>query len=120
MLFSCTGTQKKDIAENNFCKDLTSFLKSLEALDEANAGTDVDAFNKAFDKADKKWNKLEESAAKLEDVQINESVNAYNKMVDKINKILNSSKTDDATAEINQHIDATLEKINYLLSTSCE
>lgn len=122
MLISCTGQQKKKNAQREFCRDLTSFNNALDDLDEAYEGTDVDAFNRTYDKADRAWNKLEESAENLEDVEIEESQKAYNKLVDKINKIAKDKRLsdEDAAYQINQRIDAVADEINDLLTTECK
>jgi hypothetical protein len=120
ILVSCTGEQKVEIANKEFCHSLKTFSKALDNLDIANEGTDVNAFDKAYEKAAKDWDKLVSSAEHLEDVQINESVKAYNKMVDKINKISADGKTVDDADQINQEIDATSDKIAKLMTTECK
>ena len=120
ILISCTGEQRKEHAENKFCDDLTSFSKALDNLDIAGEGTDVDAFNRAYDKADRAWNKLVESAEKLENVEIKESVKSYNKLVRSINKIEGKTITAETSNEINQNIDVTAAKIDDLMDTECE
>jgi hypothetical protein len=120
ILVSCTGEQKVEIANKEFCSSLKTFSKALDNLDLANEGTDVNAFDKAYEKAANDWDKLVSSAEHLEDVQINESVKAYNKMVDKINKISADGKTVDDADQINQEIDATSDKISKLMTTECK
>lgn len=102
-----------------FCKDLNSFAVAIEALDKANEGTDIDAFNKAYKQADKAWNKLEKSAAKLENIEINQSVKSYHKLEDKINKIESDGTSIYPTGEINAHIDSTFDEIADILTTAC-
>ena len=122
VLISCTGQQKKKHAEKEFCDKANYFMDALVDLDKANQGTDEAAFNKAYKKADRDWNRLVDAADKLENVEINESVKSYNKLVNKINKIAaDTDITDeDATYQINQQIGATSDKINDLLTTECK
>jgi hypothetical protein len=120
LLISCTGEQRKEHAENKFCDDLTSFSKALDNLEIANEGTDVKTFNRAYDKADKAWNRLVESAEKLQNIEIKESVKSYNKLVRSINKIEGKTITADTYNEINKNVDATADKINYLMDTECK
>ena len=61
-----------------------------------------------------------ESAEKLENVEIKESVKSYNKLVRSINKIEGKTITVETSNEINQNIDATAAKIDYLMDTECE
>ena len=120
LMGSCTGNQKKQIAQDEFCNHLKAFVHALENLDEANMGTDMNAVIKAYDKADKDWTKLINSAEKLEDVEINASVNAYNKLADKVDKIASKDTlTDDDIDEIAGHINSTADQIDGLLTTEC-
>lgn len=112
--------KKVEKAGNKFCKSANSFVESLIALDDANATGTYDEFAKAYKKADKAWNKLEKSAANLEKVEIKESVKAYNKLVDEVNKIENDTKTTDASAQIDKHIDSTAAEIDSILSGVCK
>jgi hypothetical protein len=120
VMVSCTAEQKVDAANKDFCHNLKSFSEDLNKLDVANEGTDINAFNRAYDKAGRSWDKLVDSAADLEAVQWNESVNSYNKMENKINAILNNDKTADDSDQINKEIDDTANKIADLLSTECK
>ena len=120
LLISCTGEQKKEHANKEFCEDLTSFSKALDKLDVASEGTNVHKFNRDFDKAVEEWNELIESAEKLENVEINESVKAYDKLVNSINKIEGETITIETANKISKNIDATTDKINYLMTTACK
>ena len=120
LLISCTGEQKKEHANKEFCEHLTSFSKALDKLDVAEEGTNVNEFNRDYDKANKKWNELVKSAEKLENVEIDESVKAYNKLANSVNKIEGETITAETADKINKNIDATADKINYLLTTACK
>ena len=120
LLASCTGKQKKEHAEKEFCEDLTSFSKALEKLEIAGDGTDVKTFNKAYDKANREWNELVKSAEHLENVEIKESVKAYNKLVKSVNKINGETITAETADELNKNINKTADKIDYLMNTECK
>ena len=111
---------KVEKAEKKFCNSVTSFITSLEVLDEANDSSSMDEFNTAYKKADKAYNKMINSANKLENVEVKESVKAYNKLVNSINKIEGDTKTTDATDQINSHIDATTDEISDILTVICK
>ena len=107
-------------AENNFCNSLTTFATSLDALDKINDNSTMDEFRTAYKNADKAWGKVQKTAAKLEKVEIKESVKAYNKLVDAVNNIDGDTKTDEATKEINKHIDNTASEINDIMTLVCQ
>ena len=111
---------KVEKAEKNFCNSVTSFIVSLEVLDEANDSSSMDEFNTAYKKADKAYNKMIKSADKLENVEVKESVKAYNKLVNSINKIEGDTKTAYATDQINSHIDTTTDEISDILTVICK
>ena len=120
MLISCTGEQKKEHANKEFCEHLTSFSKALDNLDVASEGTNVNDFNRDYDKANKEWNKLVKSAEKLENIEIDESVKAYNKLAKSVNKLEGETITPEKADKINNNIDATADKIADLMDTECE
>jgi uncharacterized protein with ParB-like and HNH nuclease domain len=120
ILTSCTGEQRKERAEKEFCEDLTSFAKALDNLEIAGEGTDVKTFNRAYNKADREWNELVKSANHLENVEIKESVKAYNKLVKSVNKINGETITAETADDINNNINATADKIDYLMTTECK
>ena len=100
MMVSCTNNQQKKFAELRFCDNLNAFVEDLEALEIANEGTDFDAFNRAYNKTVRAWNRLENSAADLENLEINQAEEAYNKMENQIGKIVSDSKSADDTGQI--------------------
>jgi trehalose-6-phosphate synthase len=120
LLISCTGEQKKEHANKEFCEHLTSFSKALDNLDVASEGTNVNEFNREYDKAAREWNKLVISAEKLDNIEIDESVKAYNKLANSVTKIVGETITADTADEINKNIDTTTDKINYLMTTECK
>lgn len=111
---------KIDKAEAKFCTSVENFIYSLEALDEANAGTDIEAFNKAYNAAEKSWNKVVKSANKLEEVEMDEGIKAYNNLVDEINKIGDGTKSGENTDKITKHINKNVATINEILSPICD
>ena len=114
--------EKEDVqqADYEFCESVKGFMKSLEALDQANETGSMDDLNKAYKKADKAWNKMEKKAAKLEKVDIKESVKAYNKLVKSVNKIEGDVKTVDDADQINGNIDLTVSEIENILNVECK
>lgn len=121
MMISCTSNQKKQIAQDEFCNHLQTFVNALEKLDEASMGNDVKALNKAYDNADTDWSKLVSSAENLENVEINESVKAYDKLADKLDKIASKDEiTDEDLDDIVSHIGSTSDQMEELLTTVCE
>ena len=116
--------QEKDAklvrAETNFCNSLTTFATALETLDEINDDSTMDEFRKAYKSAQKAWKKVQKTAEKLEKVEIKESVAAYNKLVDVVNNIDGETKTAEATSQVNQHVDATADEINDIMSVTCK
>ena len=107
-------------AETKFCNSLTAFATALETLDAMNENSSMDEFRTAYNNADKAWKKVQKTAAKLEKVEIKESVAAYNKLVDAVNGIDGETKTGDATAEVNKHVDATADEITDIMSVTCQ
>jgi hypothetical protein len=120
LLISCTGEQKKEHSNKEFCDHLTSFSKALDKLDVAEEGTNVNEFNRDYDKATREWNELVKSAEKLENIEIDESVKAYNKLANSVNKIEGETITAETADKINKNVDATADKINYLMDTECK
>ena len=112
--------KKVEKAESKFCTSVVNFIQSLEALDKANQGSDMDAFNKAYKKADKDWNKLVKNAYKLENVEIKEGVKAYNNIVDEINKIGDGTKSGENTDKIAKHITKSASTINQIIGPICD
>jgi ABC-type transport system involved in cytochrome bd biosynthesis fused ATPase/permease subunit len=113
-------SQKIDSAENKFCTNVADFIQSLENLEEANLGTDFKEFNKAYNKADKDWNKVVKSAEKLEEVEMSEGVKAYNDLVGEVNKIGNGTKSGDNTDKISKHISKNIETFNQIVEPICD
>jgi ABC-type transport system involved in cytochrome bd biosynthesis fused ATPase/permease subunit len=126
MLFTLSFSQveaqnkKVDKAEAKFCTSLVNFVQSLENLLEANEGTDIEAFNKAYKSSDKSWNKLVKSADKLEAVDIKEVVKAYNDIVDQVNKIANNTKSSENTEKIAKHINNSLATFQQISGSVCD
>lgn len=112
--------QKVDKAMAEFCNSVNIFVESLIILDEANGSGSVDAFNIAYNKAVKDWDKLQKAAEKVEKVEITQSVKAYNKLVDSVNKMSKDGFTDEESDELNDYIDDTADEINAILSASCQ
>ncbi len=119
-LFSCTTNQKVDNAKSKFCNSLSSFVEALDNLDEAAAVGTMDDFDAAYTKADKAWNHLENSAAKLEDVEVTAAGKSYDKLVDQINKITDDPITEESAEQISNHIDATASEIDEIISLVCK
>jgi len=113
-------SQKIDKAENKFCTSVANFIQSLENLEEANMGDDIKEFNKAYNLADKDWNKVVKSADKLENVEINEGVKAYNNLVGEVNKIGDGTKSGDNTDKISEHIGKNIETFNQIVGPICD
>ncbi len=111
--------KKIEKAESKFCTSVVDFIQSLEALDKANEGSDVDKFNKAYKTADKAWNKLVKRAYKLENVEIKEGVKAYNNIVDEVNKIGNGTKSGENTDKIAKHINKSVSTFNQIIGPIC-
>jgi hypothetical protein len=120
LLISCTGEQKKEHANKEFCEHLTSFSKALDKLDAADEGTNVNEFNRDYDKAVKEWNKLVKSADKLNNIESDESVKAYDKLANTVNNMEGETISAKTADKLNKNIDATADKINYLMTTSCK
>ena len=106
-------------AETNFCNSLSAFTTTLETLDKVNENSTLDEFQTAYKNADKAWKKVKKTAEKLEKVELKESVAAYNKLVDAVNNIDGDTKTGDATAEVNKHVDATASEISDIMNVTC-
>ncbi len=106
-------------AETNFCNSLSAFATTLETLDKVNENSTLDEFQTAYKNADKAWKKVKKTAEKLEKVELKESVAAYNKLVDAVNNIDGDTKTGDATAEVNKHVDATASEISDIMNVTC-
>ncbi len=111
--------KKIEKAESKFCTSVVDFIQSLEALDKANEGSDVDKFNKAYKTADKALNKLVKRAYKLENVEIKEGVKAYNNIVDEVNKIGNGTKSGENTDKIAKHINKSVSTFNQIIGPIC-
>jgi hypothetical protein len=47
-------------------------------------------------------------------------VKAYNKLANSVNKIEGETLTANTADKINKNIDATANKINYLMTTECK
>lgn len=112
--------KKLEKAEAKFCQSLYDLADALVTLDETNAESTMDEFRSAYKSAEKAWNKFQKSATKLENVEIKESQKAYNKLVDEINKIDGDTKTGEATAEIDMHVDNTAAEIADIMTVVCE
>ena len=111
--------KKIEKAESKFCTSVVNFIQSLEALDKANEGSDMDTFNKAYQTADKDWNKMVKRADKLVDVDIKEGVKAYNNVVDEVNKIGNGTKSGENTDKITKHINKSISTFNQITDSIC-
>ena len=120
LIISCTGNQKRKIAEKEFCNHLTTFANALDNLAVANKGTDVNAFSEAFDKADRAWNRLEGSAENLEEIQMEQSAKAYNKLVDQVNTIAANPDNTDANYQITQQIQSTADELAGIQTVVCD
>lgn len=112
--------KKIEKAESKFCNSVVSFVQSLEVLVEANEGSDIDKFNKAYKKADKAWNKLVKSADKLENVEIEEGVKAYNNIVAEVNKIGDGTKSGENTDKIAKHINKSISTFDQIIGPICD
>jgi hypothetical protein len=119
IMFSCTGNQQKKIAELRFCDNLNSFIENLDDLAIANESDDVDAFYRVYDRTVRSWDRLENSAADLENLEIDQATKAYNKMDYQISKIESDSKTSDDAGQIAAQINSTSDEINNILTTVC-
>ena len=120
--FTSNAQEDKKLAkaETAFCGSITDFAEALINLDAIEDNSTMDEFNKAYKKAEKSWNRLQNKAAKLEKVEIKESVKAYNKLVDAVNNMDGSITTKEANAQINDHIDATAAEIAEIQTVLCE
>lgn len=107
-------------AENKFCTSVDNFVASLETLAEANEGSDIAAFDKAYNAAEKTWNKVVKGAEKLEEVEISEGVKAYNNLVDEINKIGDGTKAGENTDKISKHIETCLGTFDQITGPICD
>ena len=120
LFVSCTYNQQRKIDEKEFCRNLNSFVNALDDLAVASEGNDYNAFYKAYEKAEKEWNRLVESAERLEDIQMEQSVNEYNKLVTKINKITADPDNPAVDYEIDDNIQKTADKIADIQTTVCD
>ncbi len=107
-------------AETNFCNSLKTFVATLDDFDKIDENSTMDEFRTAYKNVEKAWKKVQKTAAKLEKVEIKESLAAYNKLVNAVNKIDGEATTGDATAAINQHIDATVAEIAEIMNLTCK
>lgn len=120
LFMSCTGNQQRKIDENEFCRSVKAFDKSLDELALANEGDDYDAFTKAYNKAAKDFEKMVEYADQLADLQINQSVEAYDRLASKVDRIANNARNDDAVSDIANEINKTAAKIADIQTTVCK
>ena len=125
MTFSFTNVQaqddpKVDKAMAEFCNSVNVFVESLIILDEASGSGSDDAFNEAYNKSVKDWDKVQKAAEKVEKVEMKESVKAYNNLANTVNRLSKDGVTDDEAKQINAYIKDTAEEINAILSASCQ
>ena len=95
-------------------------MESLIILDEASGSGSDDAFNEAYNKSVKDWDKVQKAAEKVEKVEMKESVKAYNNLANTVNRLSKDGVTDDEAKQINAYIKDTAEEINAILSASCQ
>ena len=84
------------LKKTEFCAHLDRFLKDLVRLNDACQGNNLDAIGRAYDRTDKAWTKLINSAYNLEVAEFNKSVDAYDKLFDKIDKVTSDGALSDS------------------------
>ena len=117
-LLAACGTTV-DSAKADFCDDLGAFGESLGGLRDIGIGSTKDDLQDALKDAESAWGDLEDSAGKLEDVQLDAVEDAFGDLKNAIQDIPDDATLADALTAVKDAALATLSQIVQITTTTC-
>ena len=108
-----------DSAKADFCDDLGAFSESLGGLRDISIGSTKDDLQNALEDAEDAWGDLQESAGKLEDVQLDAVEDAFGDLKDAIRDIPDDATLAEALGDVKDAAVSMLSEIVQITTTTC-
>ncbi|HXV44083.1 MAG TPA: hypothetical protein VEC96_13530 [Anaerolineae bacterium] len=119
LLLAGCGAANVDQAKTQFCSDWNALGAAIQNAKALNENSTIDQAKDAQNQVAQAWDKAKNSAAQLQDVQLEATEDAYNAMTQTINSVPNEATLGQASAAVQASVNGFETAYTAINTTVC-